>query len=73
MNWFLIGCSLIGSNFGGEHLVGLAGSGAASGVGVANFEIQAVVLFVMLGWIFVPVYFASGVVFDLGRALAKIG
>uniref|UniRef100_A0A915HLS6 Sodium/glucose cotransporter n=1 Tax=Romanomermis culicivorax TaxID=13658 RepID=A0A915HLS6_ROMCU len=40
MNWFLIGCSLIGSNFGGEHLVGLAGSGAASGIGVANFEIQ---------------------------------
>ena len=30
--WFLVGGSLFASNIGSEHLVGLAGTGAASGV-----------------------------------------
>ena len=39
--WFIIGGSLFASNIGSEHLVGLAGTGAASGVAVAQFEVLA--------------------------------
>lgn len=59
--WFLVGGSLFASNIGSEHLVGLAGTGAASGVGVAQFEILASMILLMLGWVFVPFYLSSGV------------
>ncbi|MEZ4421800.1 MAG: sodium:solute symporter [Gemmatimonadota bacterium] len=59
--WFLIGGSLFASNIGSEHLVGLAGTGAASGVAVAQFEILASLVLLLLGWLFVPFYLASGV------------
>ena len=59
--WFLIGGSLFASNIGSEHLVGLAGTGAASGVAVAQFEILASLILVLLGWVFVPFYISSGV------------
>ena len=32
VGWFIIGASLFASNIGSEHLIGLAGSGAAGGV-----------------------------------------
>jgi Na+/proline symporter len=35
---FQIGASLFASNIGSEHFVGLAGSGAASGIAVVAFE-----------------------------------
>ena len=35
-----MGISLFSSNIGSEHLVGLAGSGAASGIGVEAFELN---------------------------------
>jgi SSS family solute:Na+ symporter len=59
--WFLVGGSLFASNIGSEHLVGLAGTGAASGVAVAQFEILASLILLMLGWVFVPFYLRSGV------------
>lgn len=37
--WFIVGASLFASNIGAEHLVGLAGTGAASGVAVGQFEV----------------------------------
>lgn len=61
VGWFVIGASLFASNIGSEHLVGLAGSGAASGVAVGQFEILASLILLMLGWIFVPFYLKSGV------------
>ena len=33
-----VGASLFASNIGSEHFIGLAGTGAASGIGVAAFE-----------------------------------
>ena len=33
-----VGASLFASNIGSEHFIGLAGSGAAGGIGVAAFE-----------------------------------
>jgi SSS family solute:Na+ symporter len=59
--WFLVGGSLFASNIGSEHLVGLAGTGAASGVAVAQFEVLASLILLILGWVFVPFYLASGV------------
>jgi len=59
--WFLVGGSLFASNIGSEHLVGLAGTGAVSGVAVAQFEILASLMLLLLGWLFVPFYLASGV------------
>lgn len=59
--WFIVGASLFASNIGSEHLVGLAGTGAASGIAVAQFEVLASLILLLLGWFFVPFYLASGV------------
>ncbi len=59
--WFVLGASVFASNIGSEHLVGLAGSGAASGVAVAQFEILAAMALLLLGWLFAPFYVRSGV------------
>jgi solute:Na+ symporter, SSS family len=59
--WFIVGGSLFASNIGSEHLVGLAGTGAASGVAVGQFEILASLILLLLGWVFVPFYISSGV------------
>ncbi|GAA34102.2 sodium/myo-inositol cotransporter, partial [Clonorchis sinensis] len=61
MSWIPIGASLFASNIGSEHFIGLAGSGAASGIGVGAFELNASILLQLLGWVFLPVYIASGV------------
>ncbi|MCG8423140.1 MAG: sodium:solute symporter [Proteobacteria bacterium] len=61
VGWFVIGASLFASNIGSEHLVGLAGTGAASGVAVGQFEILASLILLVLGWVFVPFYLRSGV------------
>lgn len=60
IGWFVIGASLFASNIGSEHLVGLAGSGAKSGVAMAHYELHAWCLLV-LGWVLVPFYYRSGV------------
>ncbi|MGH7549785.1 MAG: sodium:solute symporter [Gemmatimonadota bacterium] len=59
--WFVVGASLFASNIGSEHLVGLAGTGAASGVAVGQFEVLASLILLLLGWVFVPFYLKSGV------------
>ena len=61
VGWFLVGGSLFASNIGSGHLVGLAGTGAASGVAVGQFEILASLILLILGWVFVPFYLSSGV------------
>jgi len=61
VGWFVIGASMFASNIGSEHLVGLAGTGAASGVAVGQFEVQASLMILTLGWVFVPFYIKSGV------------
>ncbi|KAM3915767.1 sodium/glucose cotransporter 4 isoform 2-T2 [Leptodactylus fuscus] len=62
MTWWPIGASLMSSNVGSGLFVGMAGSGAAGGLAVGGFEWNASWVLVALGWIFVPVYIASGVV-----------
>ncbi|XP_069135421.1 sodium/glucose cotransporter 4-like [Argopecten irradians] len=70
MNWIPVGASLFASNIGSGHFVGLAGSGAAGGIGIAVFELNAIFILMMLGWLFVPVYVASGV-FTMPEYLQK--
>lgn len=70
MNWAAVGASLFVSNIGSEHFIGLAGSGAASGLGVAAWELNALLLLQLLGWVFIPVYIHSGV-FTMPEYLSK--
>ncbi|MCI6550019.1 MAG: sodium:solute symporter [Prevotella sp.] len=53
--WLAIGASIFASNIGSEHLIGLAGSGAASGMAMAHWEFQGWMILI-LGWVFVPFY-----------------
>lgn len=53
--WIAIGSSIFASNIGSEHLIGLAGSGASSGMAMAHWEIQGWMILI-LGWVFVPFY-----------------
>jgi SSS family solute:Na+ symporter len=55
LGWFIVGASIFASNIGSEHVVGLAGAGATSGVALAHYELHAWCLLV-LGWVFVPFY-----------------
>ncbi|XP_060592183.1 sodium/glucose cotransporter 4-like isoform X3 [Ruditapes philippinarum] len=61
MLWFAIGASLFSSNIGSGSFVGLAGTGAASGIAVASYELNGLFCLLLLAWLFVPVYIASGV------------
>src|SRR3989442_1925105 len=58
LGWFLVGASIFASNIGSEHVVGLAGAGATSGVALAHYELHAWCLLV-LAWVFVPSYMRS--------------
>jgi len=58
--WIAIGASIFASNIGSEHLVGLAGAGAKSGMAMAHWEMHGWLILV-LGWVFVPFYARSGV------------
>ncbi len=58
--WIAIGASIFASNIGSEHLVGLAGAGAESGMAMAHWEMHGWMI-LMLGWLFVPFYSRSKV------------
>ncbi|KAK2871341.1 hypothetical protein QQF64_002513 [Cirrhinus molitorella] len=62
MVWWPIGASLFASNIGSVHFVGIAGTGAAAGIAIGGFEWNALVLVIILGWLFVPIYIKAGVV-----------
>ena len=59
-SWLVIGASIFASNIGSEHLVGLSGSGAQSGMALAHWELQSWII-LLLGWVFVPFYWSSKV------------
>ncbi|WP_350292230.1 sodium:solute symporter [uncultured Croceitalea sp.] len=58
VGWFVIGASIFASNIGSEHVVGLAGTGAESGMPMAHYELHAWIV-LLLGWLFLPFYFRS--------------
>lgn len=59
--WFAVGASIFASNIGSEHLIGLAGSGADSGLAVGAYEMSAILCVLVLGWVFLPYYLKSKV------------
>ncbi|MEM1263356.1 MAG: sodium:solute symporter [Pseudomonadota bacterium] len=58
--FFAIGASIFASNIGSEHIVGLAGQGASTGLAMAHYELHAWIA-VLLAWVFVPFYYQSRV------------
>ncbi|HSF20038.1 MAG TPA: sodium:solute symporter [Vicinamibacteria bacterium] len=69
VGWFVIGASIFASNIGSEHIVGLAGTGAKSGVVMGHYELHSWLVLV-LGWVFVPFYMRSRV-FTMPEFLEK--
>jgi SSS family solute:Na+ symporter len=69
LGWWVVGASIFASNIGSEHIVGLAGSGATSGVAMAHYELHAWCLLV-LAWVFVPFYMRS-MVFTMPEFLER--
>jgi SSS family solute:Na+ symporter len=60
VGWFVIGAAIFASNIGSEHVVGLAGTAAKTGVAMGHYELHAWVI-LLLGWVFVPFYMRSKV------------
>ncbi|MBM3726588.1 MAG: sodium/solute symporter [Acidobacteria bacterium] len=70
VGWFAIGASLFATNISSEHFIGLAGSGASTGLAVGCYEWSASFCLFMLGWVFVPHYLKSRV-FTMPEFLEK--
>src|SRR5690348_621683 len=60
LGWWVIGASILASNVGSEHIVGLAGSAAKSGTVLGHYELHSYIV-LTLGWVFVPFYLRSAV------------
>lgn len=60
VGWYVIGSSIFASNIGSEHIVGLASTGAHSGVALGHYELHSWCV-LLLGWVFVPFYLRSRV------------
>ena len=58
LGWWVIGASILASNVGSEHIVGLAGTAASSGLVMGHYELHSWII-LMLGWVFVPFYMRS--------------
>ena len=58
LGWWVIGASILASNVGSEHIVGLAGTGATSGLVMGHYELHSYIVLI-LGWVFVPFYMRS--------------
>lgn len=61
IGWFAVGASIFATNIGSEHFIGLAGSGAATGLAVGAYEIAAAYCIFVLAWVFLPYYLKSRV------------
>ena len=69
LGWFVIGASIFASNIGSEHIVGLAGTAANSGMVMGHYELHSWII-LLLGWFFVPFYLNS-TVFTMPEFLEK--
>jgi len=61
VGWFAVGATLFATNIGSEHFIGLAGTGASSGLAVGCYEWSASFCLIALGWLFIPQYLRSRV------------
>jgi SSS family solute:Na+ symporter len=58
LGWWVIGASILASNVGSEHIVGLAGTAGKSGTVMGHYELHSWIVLI-LGWVFVPFYMRS--------------
>lgn len=61
VGWFAIGMAIFATNISSEHFIGLAGSGSTRGLAVAQFELMAIFILIILGWLVAPIYLKSDV------------
>lgn len=61
VGWIAIGLTIFSTNISSEHFIGLAGSGASRGLAVGQFELIAIFVLVLLGWVLAPIYLKSNV------------
>jgi solute:Na+ symporter, SSS family len=69
IGWFVVGTSILASNVGSEHVVGLSGTAARTGVVMGHYELHSWIC-LLLGWVFVPFYIRSNV-FTMPEFLEK--
>lgn len=69
LGWWVIGASILASNVGSEHIVGLAGTAARTGVVMGHYELHSWIV-LTLGWLFVPFYMRS-MVYTMPEFLEK--
>jgi solute:Na+ symporter, SSS family len=60
IGWFVVGTSILASNVGSEHIVGLSGTAAKTGVVMGHYELHSWIV-LLLGWVFIPFYIRSNV------------
>jgi solute:Na+ symporter, SSS family len=70
VGWFAVGASLFSTNISSEHFIGLAGSGATTGLATSCYELGAAFCLFLLAWLFVPHYLRSKV-FTMPEFLEK--
>ena len=58
--WYVIGCSMISANIGGEQLVGMVGASYKNGLVIANWCWLCVPTFTLLIFVFLPYYLKEG-------------
>ncbi|XP_022084854.1 sodium/glucose cotransporter 4-like [Acanthaster planci] len=73
MSWWLVGLSLYVSNIGSISFIGLAGTASASGYAVISYEFHGLFSLLLLGFFFIPIYFASGVFTVPGYLKTRFG
>ena len=61
LRWPTIGMALFATNISTIHLIGLASSGFSDGMAVGNFEWLAPLMLILLGLVFAPFYFRTGI------------
>ncbi|MHB1687262.1 MAG: sodium:solute symporter [Ignavibacteriaceae bacterium] len=61
MGWITVGLSIFATNISSEHFIGLAGAGASRGLAAGHFELMAIFVLILLGWVLSPIYIKSGV------------
>ncbi|OSZ77053.1 Na+/glucose cotransporter [Chitinophagaceae bacterium IBVUCB2] len=60
LGWWVIGASILASNVGSEHIVGLAGEASRTGTVMGHYELHSWIVLI-LGWVFVPFYMRANV------------
>lgn len=61
VGWFAVGMSIFATNISSEHFIGLAGAGATRGLAVGQFELMAIFVLILLGWVIAPIYMKADV------------